>query len=342
MRNEVVLITGANGEIGHGLITHLGKKENSTIVALDIQPLDECLVPYCQRFIQGDILDKMLLGRLITEYEITTIYHLASILSTKAEYNPETAHQINVEGTMNLLRLGVEISQWQGKSVKFIYPSSIAAYGLPDLETKAVEAKIKEWRWCTPITMYGCNKLYCEYLGRYYAEHYRQLAKDRIKHSIDFRCIRFPGLISADTVPSGGTSDYGPEMLHSAAKGEVYHCFVRPDTRIPFMAMPDAIKALLLLEKAERKNLTQLVYNVTSFSPTAQELCDIVKLAYPDAQIFFEPSENRQGIVDSWPEDTDDSAARADWAWHPDYDMQRAFSEYLIPAISKRYTKDSC
>lgn len=337
MRNEVILITGANGEIGHGLMMHLGKHEDVRIVALDLKPLDDCLVEYCERFIQGDILDKMLLGRLITEYEITTIYHLASILSTKAEYNPEAAHKINVEGTMNLLRLGVEISQWQGRSVKFIYPSSIAAYGLPDLETKHNEGKIKEWRWCTPITMYGCNKLYCEYLGRYYAQYYRQLAKDRIKHSIDFRCIRFPGLISADTIPTGGTSDYGPEMLHSAAKGQPYQCFVRPDTKIPFMAMPDAIKALLFLEKAERQHLSQLVYNISSFSPTAQDLCEIVKNSYPDAEISFRVSENRQIIVDSWPEDTDDSAARADWGWQPDYDIEKAFNNYLIPAIKERY-----
>ncbi|HEY60598.1 MAG TPA: NAD-dependent epimerase/dehydratase family protein [Anaerolineae bacterium] len=339
MRNEVVLITGANGEIGHGLITRLGEVANTHIVALDLKPLDKHLLPYCDRFIQGDILDKMLLGRLIAEYEITTIFHLASILSTKSEYNPVAAHEINVEGSINLLRLGVELSQWQGRSVKFIYPSSIAAYGLPDLKTKEEEGKIKEWRWCTPITMYGCNKLYCEHLGKYYANHYRQLAKDRIKNSIDFRCIRFPGLISADTIPTGGTSDYGPEMLHSAAQGEPYSCFVRPDTRISFMAMPDAIKALLLLEDAPRSSLTQLVYNVTSFSPTAKNLYDIVKKAYPDAEINFKVDPSRQAIVDSWPADTDDSAARDDWGWEPDYDMERAFNDYLIPAIKSRYSK---
>ena len=164
----------------------------------------------CERFIQGDILDKMLLGRLMAEYEITTIFHLASILSTKAEYNPETAHEINVEGTINLLRLGVELSQWQGQPVKFIYPSSIAVYGLPNTATKKKEGRIKEYMWCSPITMYGCNKIYCEHLGRYYSKHYQQLAKDPVKNTIDFRCLRFPGLFSADTTPTGGTSDYGP------------------------------------------------------------------------------------------------------------------------------------
>ena len=147
MRKEVVLITGANGEIGHGLIAHLGQRGDTRILALDVQPIDEALKPYCERFIQGDILDGMLLGRLVVEYEIRTIYHLASILSTKAEYNPETAHRINVEGTLNLLRLGVEQSQWQGRSVKFMYPSSIATYGLPSLEAKNRFGKVKENEW---------------------------------------------------------------------------------------------------------------------------------------------------------------------------------------------------
>lgn len=339
MRNEVVLVTGANGEIGHGLISHLGESGKVRILALDVLPLDESLRPYCEKFIQGDILDGMLLGRLVGEYEIRTIYHLASILSTKAEYNPETAHRINVEGTMNLLRLGVEQSSWQGRSVKFIYPSSIAAYGIPTLKTKNSIGKVKENEWLEPTTMYGCNKLYCEHLGRYFARHYRQLAADRNSNSIDFRCIRFPGLVSAVTVPTGGTSDYGPEMLHHAAQGIPYPCFVRPDTRLPFMVMPDAIKSLVNLEAAPRERLTQLVYNVTSFSPTAQEFYDVVKRHFPDAKITFEPHSARQGIVDTWPADLDDSAARRDWGWVPDYDQERAFEEYLIPAVQKRYSK---
>lgn len=338
MRKEVVLITGANGEIGHGLITHLAKQDKVNVIALDVQPLDDELKPMCMRFIQGDILDGMLLGRMVVEFEIRTIYHLASILSTKAEFNPEAAHRINVEGTLNLLRLAVEQSQWQGRPVKFIYPSSIAAYGLPSLDVKNTAGKVKEADWLTPITMYGCNKLYCEHLGRYYSRHYRQLAADHGGGStVDFRALRFPGLISAVTIPTGGTSDYGPEMLHHAAQGEPYKCFVRPDTRLPFMAMPDAVKALLYLEQAPKEALSQLVYNVTSFSPSAQKFHNIVKAAFPEAQIDFVPHLSRQAIVDSWPEDIDDTAAQKDWGWQPDYNQKRAFEEYLIPAIHQRY-----
>jgi nucleoside-diphosphate-sugar epimerase len=338
MRQKVVLITGANGEMGHGLIQHLANQSDANIVALDVVPLDKSLRCLVSTYIVGDVLDQMLLGRLVVEHEIATIYHLASILSTKAEYNPETAHRINVEGTLNLLRLAVEQSQWQGASVKFIYPSSIAAYGIPTLKDKAEAGTVVEDDWNYPTTMYGCNKLYCEHLGRYYNSHYRQLAADHEgKNTVDFRAIRFPGLISAETVPTGGTSDYGPEMLHAAAKGEDYSCFVRPDTIIPFMVMPDAIKALVCLAAAPKNRLSRFVYNITSFSVTAQQIFDIVQGAFPDAKIHFAVDEARQKIVDSWPERVDDSAACRDWDWAPDFNCERSFKEYLIPAIRERY-----
>jgi len=338
MRQKVVLITGANGEIGHGLIRHLAKSTNANIVALDVVPLDKSLRPFCSTYIVGDILDQMLLGRLVVEHEISTIYHLASILSTKAEYNPETAHRINVEGTLNLLRLAVEQSQWQGTSVKFIYPSSIAAFGIPNLKTKSEAGAAKEEDWNYPTTMYGCNKLYCEHLGRYYNSYYRQLAVDcGGTETVDFRSIRFPGLISAETIPTGGTSDYGPEMLHAAAQGEEYSCFVRPDTTIPFMVMPDAVKALVMLESVPKNRLSRFVYNVTSFSISAQEIFDIVRQAFPEAKINFSVDGCRQQIVDTWPAHLDDSTARRDWDWMPDYNCDRSFNEYLIPAIRERY-----
>lgn len=341
MRKEVILITGANGEMGHGLITQLGQSTDAQIIAIDVQPLDPEIAQYCTRAIQGDILDSLLLGRLIAEFEIRTIFHLASILSTKAEYNPETAHKVNVEGTLNLMRMAVEQSQWQGKSVKFIYPSSIAAYGLPDLVTKEQAGKVKEDQWLQPITMYGINKLYCEHLGRYYQKHYRQLAVDKASHTIDFRSIRFPGLISGMTVPTGGTSDYAPEMIHQAAQHLPYTCFVRPDTRLPFMVMPDAIRALLMLEASPQQSLSRQVYNITSFSPTADDIFKIVKSAFPEAQIECASHLSRQAIVDSWPADVDDSAACKDWGWKPEYNQEKAFNEYLIPTIRKRYANRS-
>ena len=173
-------------------------------------------------------------------------------------------------------------------------------------------------------------------LGIYFSEHFRQLAADR-PTMLDFRCVRFPGLISAFTLPSGGTSDYGPEMLHAAAKNEPYSCFVRKDTTIPFMAMPDAVNALLKLAEAPRDSLTHQIYNVTSFSLSAQAISDLVIKAFPKAEITFDPDLKRQKIVDTWPADLDDSNARRDWKWNPEYDLQRSFEQYLVPNILKRY-----
>jgi threonine 3-dehydrogenase len=337
MNDEFILITGANGEMGHSLIHHFSENTEQKVIALDIHPMDPQLLPLCEKFIQGDILDTLLFGRLIAEYNFSTVYHLASILSTKAEHNPESAHRVNVEGTINLLRFAVEQSQKQGKTIKFLYPSSIAVYGLPDLQTKCISGKITEEQWLQPRTMYGCNKLYCEHLGKYYSAFYKQLAVNRFPHPVDFRAIRYPGLISATTVPTGGTSDYGPEMFHYAAKGLIYKTFVREDTYLPFMVMPDAIKAILMLEAAPAESLTKFVYNVNSFSLSAREIYKIVINAFPDAQVTFEPHSSRQNIVDSWPADVDDNAARKDWNWKPDYNLDLAFNSYLIPSIKHRY-----
>ncbi len=338
IRKPAVLVTGANGEMGHGLIDVLAEYGQYSIIALDVRPIDDSLKPKCSDVIVGDILETRLLERMQSEYEVHSIYHLAALLSTRAEFTPEAAHRVNVEGTLNLLKLAIEQSRWHGQPVKFMFPSSIAVYGLPSTAAKKKAGKVKEGEWNYPSTMYGVNKLYCEHLGRYYAKHYRQLASDTNERGgVDFRSIRFPGLISAITVPSGGTSDYAPEMLHAAAQGKAYSCFVRDDVRIPFMAMPDAITALQHLHDARKEHLTTTVYNIGSFSPSAGQIFTIVKNEFPGAQITFSPDDKRQAIVDSWPEDVDDSAARKDWGWAPEYDEARSFNEYLIPGIRKRY-----
>lgn len=335
MRKRAILVTGASGEIGHALVDTLAEENNTEVVTLDIQPLPEDLAGKATH-IQGSVTDQMLLDRLVIEYEFEAIYHLAALLSTSAEYRPGAAHRVNVEGTMMLLELAAEQSQTRNAPVQFIFPSSIAAFGMPDLETKAKHPKVKEWEWNNPTTMYGCNKLYCEFLGTYFSTHYKQLSEER-QVMLDFRAVRFPGLISAFTVPSGGTTDYGPEMLHAAAQGKPYACFVREDSVLPFMAMPDAISALLELAKAPREKLTRSTYNVTCFSLSAEEFKEEVLKFFPNAQISFEPHLKRQGIVDSWPMDMDDGAAKRDWGWRPAYDPARCFEDYLVPNILKRY-----
>ncbi len=338
MRKPVVLITGAGGEIGHGLIERLAERRERAIVTLDVNRLDPEIGRKVDREITGSILDRGLLERVLAEFEVERIFHLAALLSTRAEFTPIAAHQVNVEGTLNLLEFAQHEAVSHGRPVVFLYPSSIAAYGLPDLETKARAGRIAEDDFNHPTTMYGCNKLYCEMLGTYYARHYKQLAADTLSGRVDFRCVRFPGLISAETVPSGGTSDYAPEMIHAAAKGEPYACFVRPDTRIPFMAMPDGVDALLRLATAPREQLTRTAYNVAAFNPSADDIARVVLEAFPGAQITWQTDRKRQGIVDSWPADVNDGAARRDWGFAPRYDFQRAFSEYLIPTIRQRYS----
>lgn len=338
MRKPVVLITGAGGEIGSSLIHHFSDHSSPfDVLALDLHPLQAELEERCVAALVGDILDRDLLKRLVSEYEIHEIYHLAALLSTRSEYTPDQAHHVNVEGTLNLLQLAHEQAQWHGNSVKFLFPSSIAAYGLPDRATKRAAGRVREHEYNNPTTMYGCNKLYCEHLGRYYTLHYRQLAADHAASGVDFRALRFPGLISAFTEPSGGTSDFAPDMIHAAARGESYACFVEEDAAIPFMAMPDGVKALVDLANAPAEKLTQRVYNVTAFSLTAREIRDRVIAAFPKADITFRPDGPRAAIVASWPTDTEDQPARDDWGWFPEYDADRSFSEYLVPNISKRY-----
>lgn len=334
-----MLITGAGGEIGHGLIERLAQQNSHAVVTLDVSPLDPAIAAHVEREITGSILDRGILDRVLAQYQVELIFHLAALLSTRSEFTPVTAHQVNVEGTLNLLEFAQHEGESHGRPVIFMYPSSIAAYGLPDLEAKERAGRVKEDEWTHPTTMYGCNKLYCEQLGTYYARHYKQLAAVPSSGKVDFRCVRFPGLISAQTVPSGGTSDYAPEMIHAAAKGEPYACFVRPDSRIPFMAMPDGVDALMALAESPRARLTRTAYNVGAFNPSADEIRNVVAQAFPAARITWDTDTKRQGIVDSWPADVDDSAARRDWGFAPRYDFARAFTEYLIPTIRKRYAR---
>jgi nucleoside-diphosphate-sugar epimerase len=334
---RTILITGANGEIGHGLVASLAERSPVQIVALDLHAPDTTIQERCHRVIIGDIADLALLDNLVATYDFDVVYHLAALLSTKSERQPRLANRVNVDGTLNLLEMTVSQARQQERDIKFIYPSSIAVYGLPDLASKQRAGKVREDDWCEPRTMYGINKLYCERLGRYYEHYYRQLDAQVLGGRLDFRSLRFPGLISAVTVPTGGTSDFAPEMLHASAEGRPYACFVREDTRIPFMAMPDAIKALLDLEAAPRTALSRKVYNVGSFNPSAGEIHARVQRAFPQGQITFAPDLKRQGIVDSWPVDVDDSAARRDWGWQPEFNEDKAFSEYLIPAVRARY-----
>ncbi len=334
-----ILVTGAGGEMGHALLAalaarHAGSRE---IIAMDLRELPADRAVHASANYAADVSDAAFIESVGAKHDVSEVWHLAALLSTRGEKSPELALKVNVMGSANLLKLAADSAARRGSAVKFLFPSTIAVYGVPTLEAKRAAGCVSEDECLEPITMYGVNKRAVEELGRYYARHYQLLAASRLDCTVDFRAIRFPGIISADTVPTGGTSDYGPEMLHAAAQGKPYACFVRPDARIPFMTMPDAVRSLIELSEAPRANLSRLVYNVGAFAPSAAEIAAKVKEFFPAATTTYSPTLERQRIVDSWPEDVNDSAARRDWGWKPHHDFDRAFAEYIMPKIKARY-----
>jgi threonine 3-dehydrogenase len=336
MPKSVVLVTGANGEIGRSLVHTLAESGGFDVVTLDLAPLPDGMRRLVAASYSGNIMDRYLLDQLAAHHEVDMVFHLAALLSARGERDPELSHQVNVEGTLNVLRMAQNQSSRLGRPARFVYPSSIAVYGLPSLAEKRAAGRVREEQWNMPITMYGCNKLYCEHLGRYFTLHARQIGALVATTRLDFRAIRLPGLLSGDTTPTGGTSDFGPEMIHAAARGVSYECFVEPDARIPFMAMPDAARALLSLARADRDRLSTCIYNIGAFSPTAAEIAARTRQAFPDATVRYAAEPLRSKIVASWPEDVDDSRARTDWGWEPAYTWDRTFDEYLVPNVKDR------
>ena len=324
IRKSSILITGAGGEVGSQLINLLSNRENTNIVTLDLHPLESNIASMVSNQITGNVLDKNLLDQINLEFEIKEIYHLAAVLSTRAELSPNIAHDININGTMNFLELGLKQSKSQGDCVKFFFPSSIAVYGTE----KNDNHRYKENESLNPITIYGANKLYAEKLGLYYSAHYNQLSNN--KYFIDFRSLRFPGLISANTIPSGGTSDFIPEMWHNIKNNKDYECFVGPESRLPFLAMPDAINAIQKIMDYNSLDIQSRIYNVTSFNLSAAEFFNLIKEKNKGAKISYNINSIRQKIVNSWPCDINDSLAKKEWGWAPDYSLEKTVNEYLI------------
>ena len=195
-RQPAVFITGAGGEVGHGLISSFSDEGRPDIVATDLRELDHKSREKCAATYLADVCDRDALDRILSMYQVKEMFHLAAVLSTRAEFAPEIAHQVNVNGTVNILQIAAEQGRMYGEPVKVVFPSSIAAYGFGSLSQKKEVGAVSEYVHCKPSTMYGCNKLYCEHLGRYYAHSYRQLAtdsvqgKDKNRGVVDFRCVR--------------------------------------------------------------------------------------------------------------------------------------------------------
>ena len=319
----MILITGINGEMGSALIKKLHYLKFDNIIGFDLNEPKDQIKSYLYKNYTGDIQNHSLIQKIFKDNNIDTIYHLAAILSTKAELNPIMAHNINVGGFLNI------IEHINKSNVKLFFPSSIAVY----LLEKKNNTPINETEYCNPNNIYGCNKLYCEKLGTYFSRYSNKI------NNLDFRSIRFSGIISADTLPHGGTSDYAPEMIHHAIQNKNYTCFVRPDSCIPFMVMPDAINAIISLMTIDKEKLTKDIYHIQAFSPTVQDIYNKLISKFPKFKLNYNINSNRQGLIDSWPSILDQSRACKDWGWDPNYDFDNAFEQYLIPKITEFYKK---
>jgi len=325
MPKKTILITGANGEMGHSLINMLNEQEIYNILAIDLEPPKFNFK--INAFIQGSVLDIDLINRISKSYIIDSIYHLAAILSTNAEKNPILANDVNINGTINMLKLCNQQAKLRHSIIPFFFPSSIAVYnvcGQRDIKMKECDSNH------SPLTHYGKAKLKCEKLGI-------DMHNKSKNYGIDFRSIRFPGIISGTSIPSGGTSDYAPEMIHYAVQKKIYYCYVESNRQLPFVTMPDAIHAILKIMKQEKTQLNQNVYNIASFNPTVNDFYNQVIKYFPNFKLIYNIDTQRQKIVDSWPNDIDDSCAKQDWQWIPKHDFHSAYKDYLIPKLQKKH-----
>ncbi len=257
-------------------------------------------------FVTLDALNQDSIAHIIHDYEITTIYHLASILSAKGEKMHRTAWNVNMGSLLNVL----EVSR-QFELDKIIWPSSIAVFGPTTPRDNTPNDPVLR-----PNTMYGITKVAGELLAEYY----------NFKFGVDTRSVRLPGIISSRTHPGGGTTDYAVEIFYEALQSKKYTCFVNENTVLPMMYMPDCIKSLVDIAHAEK--LEHRVYNVTGMSFSAGELASEVKKHIPEFKIDYKP-DFRQAIADSWPRTIDDSLAREEWGWNPAFDLEKMTADML-------------
>ena len=326
-RPRVTLITGAAGEIGTALLARLGKDPGTAVVTVDLRPLPAAERGHLVEHLEGDILDEELWRKFSERYRPRSIFHLAAVLSTRAEVVPTLAHRVNVAGAARLLELAEEAAS-PADPVRFVFPSSIAVYGFPSVAAKESAPPIREEDHLDPLTLYGAQKLYLERLGE---------ALERGRSGLDFRAVRLSGLISSDTLPQGGTSDWAPELIHAAARGETYACFVHREARLPFCAMPDAVEGIWQLASADKEALRRTAYNLGGVSLSVTEIIRRVRSDFPALRVEDRLDPMRDRIVASWPAAVDDGRARRDFGFRPAHDRETLFSRYLIPGIRRRY-----
>lgn len=306
---DKILVTGAGGQLGLELTKSLSQRYGAeAVLASDINPESAEKFSYC-KFIHLDVMDKEVLKRLVKQESVKQIYHLAAILSASGEKNPLRAWHLNMESLLFILELAREF-----KLDKIYWPSSIAVFGPNTPKSNTPQYCVKE-----PTTVYGISKL----AGERWCEYYHR------KYGIDVRSLRYPGLIGYRSLPGGGTTDYAVEIYYKAIAGEIYRCFLKEDSLLPMMYMPDAMKATMDLMHAPSEQVRiRSSYNLAAISFTPKDIYESIKLHYPEFKIVYKP-DYRQEIANGWPQTIDDSPARKGWGWSHDYDLKKMTEDIL-------------
>ena len=310
MLKEKILVIGASGQIGVELTLGLRKiYGNANVVASDLREENE-LLKGSGPYVSLDVMNKEMLHVQVIRQNITQVYLLAAILSATGEKNPNLAWNLNMQGLLNVLDIARE-----EKLHKVYWPSSIAVFGPTSPRQNCPQQTIIE-----PATVYGISK----YAGEFWCNYYNR------RYGVDVRSIRYPGLISYKSAPGGGTTDYAVEIFHEALEEKKYECFLKEDTYLPMMYMPDAIRGTIeLMEAPANKISVRTSYNLSGMSFSPKEIAASIKKHIPDFAMSYKP-DYRQAIADGWPQSIDDSVARKDWGWKHEYDLDKMTSDMLV------------
>ncbi len=309
---ERILVIGANGQIGSELVAALAEKHGSeNVIAADVAAHT---LAGARLYETLDVLDSRRMTQVIDDNAITQVYQLAALLSVTGEQAPLRAWTLNMNGLLNVLEIARERSA-AGKPLRVFWPSSIAAFGpnTPAVDTPQLAVM-------DPTTIYGISKQAGERLCEYYFN----------KYGVDVRSIRYPGIISYKSPPGGGTTDYAIAIFHAACRGESYPCYLGPESTLPMIYMPDAIRATIELMAAPTGRLgVRSAYNVAGVSLNPRQLSEAIRVRQPDFRVDYRPDQ-RQAIADSWPQSLDDSCAYNDWGWMPQVGLAQIVDDMLL------------